>query len=252
MAPNFRLFNACVMSLALLFTYGASGQNTTADEEATVASPVQQDSAPRETPVSEPRERPQPAAAATPSRSEPRVETPIRTEPSAEPVPHVAAAPESSAERAAAELSAQLPEKKRAATPTKSVPAAAVAQRSAKSDSEGAAPPKQGDTEAANPTAVAPALAPLPETAAISPRAVSNPTASATQVARATGPITSLTQSPAPVLPALRSDNDAKVTNGLTSFRYFGIGILLVLAAGLAQLGWRVFKYSEWQFPPGY
>src|SRR6185436_19860527 len=81
MAPNPRLFKACVISLALLFAGGASAQTQTADEQAPVASPEPRDPARRDAPAAEPRESPQRSAPAdAPSRGELRVETPV-TEP---------------------------------------------------------------------------------------------------------------------------------------------------------------------------
>jgi hypothetical protein len=254
MAPNPRLFKACVLSLALLVACGASAQTPTADEEAPVASPARQEPVLRDAPAAEPRERSQSSGAAeAPSRSEPRVETPVRG-PLAEPAPRITAAPEPFVERAAAaELPAKQAGKKPAAVPKKPVLPAAGAQRSA--NSEDATPPITQDTAAANPpsaaSVVAPTVAPVPETAAIPPGAVSNPGASRTQFAGA-GPVTSPTQSPVLVLEALPSKHEATVTSGLASFRYLWVLVLLLLAAGLAYIGWRVFKYSQWHLPPGF
>jgi hypothetical protein len=234
MAPNPRLFKACVLSLALLVACGASAQTPTADEEAPVASTARQDPVQRDAPA-----------------AEPRVETPVR-EPIAEPAPRIAAAPEPFVERAA-ELPAKQAEKKPAAVPKKPVPPAAGTQRNA--NSEDAAPPNPQDTAAANPpsaaSGVAPAVASAPETAAIPPGVVSNPGASLTQFAQAAGPIASPTQSVL-VLQALPSKSEATVTSGLTSFRYLLLLVLLLLAAGLAYIGWKVFKYSQWRLPLGF
>jgi len=137
------------------------------------------------------------------------------------PAPPIATVPEPSLERAAAEPAAKPLQKKRA--------------------------------EAAPKKAEVPAIAPVPETAAIPPRPVSEPSASLTQLSPATGQVSSATPSPAQAHPALPShQEDATASTGFTYFRFLWAVMLLALAAGLACLGWKVFKYSAWHFPPGY